>query len=75
MSTVPPGKIFQISVGYARWRVFPGGAVVKNLSAKAGGTGDAGSTPGREVERSPGVENGTPLQYTCLKNSMDRGAW
>ena len=73
MFAVPPGKIFQISVGYARWRVFPGGTVVKNLSANAGDTGYAGSTP--ELGRSPAVGNGNPLQYTCLEISMDRGAW
>ena len=27
------------------------------------------------LERSPGEENGNPLQYSCLENSMDRGAW
>ena len=52
---------------------FPGGAVVKNLPANAGDSGDVGSTPGSE--RSPGVGNGNPLQYSCLENSMDRGAW
>ena len=35
--------------------------------------GDMGLIPGRG--RSPGVGNGNPLQYTCLENSMDRGAW
>ena len=35
--------------------------------------GDAGSTPGSE--RSPGEVNGNPLQFSCLENSMDRGAW
>ena len=35
--------------------------------------GDAGWIPGSE--RSPGEENGYPLQYFCLENSMDRGAW
>ena len=49
---------------------FPGGAVVKNLPANAGDIRDfAGSG------RSPGVGNGNPLQYYCLENSMDRGAW
>ena len=52
---------------------FPGGAVVKNLPANAGDSGDVGSTPGSE--RSPGVGNGNPLQDSCLENSMDRGAW
>ena len=50
---------------------FPAGAVVKNLSVNAG---DAGLIPG--LGRSPGVGNGNPLlQYSCLENSMDRGAW
>ena len=49
---------------------FPGGSVVKNLLANAGG---AGSTPGSE--RSPGEGNGNPLQYYCLGNPIDRGAW
>ena len=35
--------------------------------------GDPGSIPG--LGRSPGEGNGYPLQYFCLKNSMDRGAW
>ena len=50
--------------------VFPGGAAVKNLPAKAGGVV---SIPGSG--RSPGEGNGNPLQYSCLENSMDRGAW
>ena len=36
-------------------------------------SGDLGSIPG--LRRSPGEGNGTPLQYSCLENSMDRGAW
>ena len=55
--------------------------VVKNLPAcQAGDLRDAGSIPG--LGRSPGVENGNPLQYSYLKNSMDifhgkifHGAW
>ena len=43
---------------------------VKNLPANVG---DAGSIPGSG--RSPGEGNGDPLQYSCLENSMDRGAW
>ena len=35
--------------------------------------GDLGSIPG--LGRSPGKENGNPLQYSCLENSMDRRAW
>ena len=52
---------------------FPGGSVVKNLPASAGDTEDLGSFPG--LGRSPGVGNGNPLQYSCLDNPMDRGAW
>ena len=51
---------------------FPGGSVVKNLPTNAGYIRDEGSTPGSR--RSPGAENGNPLQYSCLKNPMDRGA-
>ena len=52
---------------------FPGSKVVKNLPANAGDTRNACSIPGSG--RSPGVENGSLLQYSCRKNSMDRGAW
>ena len=51
---------------------FPGGAVVKNLSANAKGTRVIGSIPGSG--RSPGVGNGNPLQYSCLENPKTRGA-
>ena len=44
--------------------------MVKNLPANAG---DGGLIPGSG--RSPGEGNGNPLQYSCLENSMDRGAW
>ena len=47
---------------------FPGGAVVKNLSANAGDSRNMGSIPG--WGRSPGVGNDNPLQYSCPKNSM-----
>ena len=51
-------------------RGFPGGSEVK---ASACNVGDLGSIPGSE--RSPGEGNGNPLQYSCLENPMDRGAW
>ena len=51
-------------------RGFPGGSVVKDLPANAG---DSGSIPGSG--RSPGGGHGSPLQYSCLENPMDRGAW
>ena len=47
--------------------------VVKNLPAKAGDIRDLGSVPGSG--RSPGGGHGNPLQYSCLEDSMDRGAW
>ena len=49
---------------------FPGDSVVNNPPANAG---DSGSVPG--LGRSPGEGNGNPLQYFCLGNPMDRGAW
>ena len=49
---------------------FPGGSEVK---ASACNAGDPGSIP--ELRRSPGEGNGNPLQYSCLENPMDRGAW
>ena len=55
------------------YRGFPGGSVVKNLLANAGNAGDVSSTP--DSRRSPGGGNGNPLQYSCLENFMDRGAW
>ena len=47
--------------------------VVKNLPANAGEAKDVDSIPGSG--RSPGGGNDNPLQYSCLENSMDRGAW
>ena len=47
---------------------FPDGTL-----ANAGDSGEANLIPGSE--RSPGVGNGNPLQYSCLENSMDREAW
>ena len=47
--------------------------VVKNLPANTEDAGDTVSIPGSG--RSPGVENGNPLQYSCLGNPMNRGAW
>ena len=49
---------------------FPGGSVVKNSPADAG---DKGSIP--DPGRFPREENGNPLQYSCLGNPVDRGAW
>ena len=49
---------------------FPSGSVIKNLPANAR---EEGWIPGSG--RSSGEENGNPLQYSCLENPMDRGAW
>ena len=49
---------------------FPGGSAVKSPTVNAG---DAGSIPGSG--RSSGEGNDNPLQYSCLENSMDKGAW
>ena len=49
---------------------FPGGSDGKESACNAG---NLGSIPGSG--RSPGEENGNPLQHSCLENSMDRGAW
>ena len=46
--------------------------MVKNPPANAGDAGDVVSVPGSG--RSPGVKNGNLLRYSCLENSMDRGA-
>ena len=46
---------------------------LKSPPANTGGAGDAGSVPG--LGRPPGVGNGSPLQYSCLENPRDRGAW
>ena len=51
---------------------FSGGAMVTNLAANEGDAGDVGSIPGSGP--SPGGGNGSPLQYSCLENPMDRGA-
>ena len=48
----------------------PGGSDIKECACNVGGPD---SIPGSE--RSPGEGNGSPLQYSCLENSMDRGVW
>ena len=51
-------------------KVFPGDSEIK---ASARNAGELGSIPG--LGRSPGEGNGNPLQYSCLENPMDGGAW
>ena len=55
---------------------------LKNPAANAGDVRDMGSIPGsgrspgeENGRKIPGEENGNPLQYSCLENPMDRGAW
>ena len=52
---------------------FPSGSVVKSLPADTGDTREESSIPG--LGRSLGEGNGSPLQCSCLENSMDRGPW
>ena len=52
---------------------FPEGGAGDNPPANARDSGDLGSIPG--LGSSPGEENGYPLQYSCLENSVDGGAW
>ena len=60
--------------GYCPWyRGFPDGSVGKESACNAGDIGDTGSIPGSG--RSPGEGNGNSIQYSCLGNPMDRGAW
>ena len=47
--------------------------MVKNIPVSAGDIRDVGSIPG--LGRSYGGGNGNPIQYSCLENPMDRGAW
>ena len=61
------GSVLEVQVCH---RGFPGGSEDKESTCKAR---DPGLIPG--LGRSPGEENGYPLQHTCLENSIDRGAW
>ena len=53
--------------------IFQAALVAKNPLANAGDMRDTGLIPGSE--KSPGGGHGNPLQYSCLENPMDRGAW
>ena len=69
------GSIYKMGillVSKAAWGS-PGGSVVKNPPPNAGDLRDEGSIPGSR--RASGVGSGNLLQYSCLQNSMDRGAW
>ena len=62
-------------LGRTEWAqtVFPGVSVIKNSHIHGRYRGDVGSIPGSE--RALGGGHGTPLQYSCLENPMDRGVW
>ena len=64
------GNLVKLSVYYTLKLGFSGSPYGKESACNAG---DQGSIPG--LGRSPGEETGNPLQYSCLENSMDRGAW
>ena len=72
-SLTHPSIHFLIYPSHLTIHCFPCGSVVKNPPASARDTGDTDSIPG--WGRSLGEGNGNPLQYSCLENSMDRGAW
>ena len=66
--------IFHLSLPHCLYLLcFPGGAVGKNLPAKAGNVRETGSIPGSGS--SPRVVSGNPLQYSCLGHPMERGAF
>ena len=58
------------SLSYDLWGI-PGGTVVKESAYQCRRCRDTGSIS--ELRRSPGIENGNPLQYSCLENFIDRG--
>ena len=68
MDSINSGLKFQFWLNL--WMYFPGGSDGK---ASAYNAGDLDSIPGSG--RSPGKGNGSPLQYSCLENPMDRGDW
>ena len=70
MSSWRKVNLFKFLLGYSCFGGFPGGSVLKNSPANEG---DLDSTPG--LGKSPGGGNDYPLQYSCLGNPMDRGAW
>ena len=59
-----------VSIPYRAWWGFPGGSVGKEFACDAG---DPGLIPG--LGKTPGERDGNPVQYFCLENPMDRGAW
>ena len=70
MSTLTVLLLFFLIFHMSKYRGFP---CSSDSKASTYNVGDLGSIP--ESGRSPGERNGNPLQYSCLENSMDRGAW
>ena len=64
---------YTVILGPSQDHLLPWGLSGKESACNAGATGDMGSIP--ESGRSPGGGPGIPLQYSCLENPMDRGAW
>ena len=64
---------YLLSVEYMNERTSPVALVVKNPPVNVGDIRDVGLIPG--PGRSPGEGHGNPLQYSCLENPLDRGAW
>ena len=73
VSKTPMYRSNTLAYGMTRNRASQVARVVKNLPANAGDIRHAGLIPG--LGRSPGGQHGNPLQYPCLENSIDRGAW
>ena len=77
--TEPPGKPNKQTTVLLKylytfyWATQAALVVKKNLPANAGNVRDPGSIPG--LGRPPGGGHGNPLQFSCLENPMDRGAW
>ena len=76
-SLIPP-TLFFLEIALVIWSLFWFQVFLRWLSGKesicnAGVTGDVGSIPG--LGRFPEEGHGNPLQYSCLENTMDRGAW
>ena len=67
------GSVEGLEQGCGIYRAFQEALVVKNPPANAGDIRDTGLVPG--LGRSPGGRHGNSLQYSCLENPMDRGAW
>ena len=70
LSTLSQYHLLGFEIAQLEFRDFPGGSEVK---ASAWNAGDSGLVPG--LGRSPGEGNGNPLQYSCLENRMEGGAW